>query len=174
MSLLSYLKSEPKARKIFGEKELKIVEKQLLGISLTQSEKNRLSRDIRPKFEFISDVSRFSGNFKLKKGAEIKRIIDESKEEILHDKISKRIERIFLFGSTVENKRHYHSDIDLAVKFSKINLKEATLFRKHVLGRVRDCVDIQVYNVLPEKIKKEIRVNGRRIYSKDNAENKGS
>ena len=52
-------------RKIFGKRELKIIEKQIFGINLTQSEKNRLSRDIRKKFEFIEQVARFSAQFKL-------------------------------------------------------------------------------------------------------------
>ena len=70
MSLINLLKNKD-ARKIFGKRELKIIEKQLQGISLTQSEKNRLSRDIRKKFEFISKVSGFKEEFKLKKGAYI-------------------------------------------------------------------------------------------------------
>ena len=72
MNLTNLLKSNKDARKIFGERELKIIEKQMLGINLTQSEKNRLSRDIRPKFEFIKESARFSEEFELKKGAKIK------------------------------------------------------------------------------------------------------
>ena len=53
MSLIQFLKKENNARKIFGKRELKIIEKQLFGLNLTQSEKNRLSRDIRKKLEFI-------------------------------------------------------------------------------------------------------------------------
>ena len=55
--LLNFLKSNENARKIFGERELKIIEKQLLGVNLTQSEKNRLSRDIRLKFNFIKETA---------------------------------------------------------------------------------------------------------------------
>ena len=54
MSLLKFLKENENVRKVFGKRELKIIEKQLLGVNLTQSEKNRLSRDIRKKFEFVS------------------------------------------------------------------------------------------------------------------------
>ncbi len=50
MGMLQFLKKNENTRKIFGVRELKIIEKQLLGINLTQSEKNRLSRDIRKKF----------------------------------------------------------------------------------------------------------------------------
>jgi hypothetical protein len=57
MGLLELLKKSENARKIFGKRELKIIEKQMLGVNLTQSEKNRLSRDIRKKLEFIKEIS---------------------------------------------------------------------------------------------------------------------
>ena len=60
MDLVEYLNKNKNTRKVFGKKELKIIEKQLLGINLSQSEKNRLSRDIRPKFELINDFSKFT------------------------------------------------------------------------------------------------------------------
>ena len=50
MSLLKTLKEEKNARKIFGKKEIEIIEKQLNGIKLSPSEQTRLSRDIRKKF----------------------------------------------------------------------------------------------------------------------------
>lgn len=164
MNLLTFLKGDGNARKIFGKRELKILEKQLLGIPLTQSEKNRLSRDIRQKFEFIGKTVRFTDEFKLKKGAIIKRMIQETKESILHDELSKHIKKIILYGSAVENKLTFRSDIDLAVRFNTITLKEATLFRTRIHGRVPEKMDIQVYNVLPEKIKKEIDTKGKVIY----------
>lgn len=68
MNLLKLLKENENARKIFGKRELKIIEKQLFGINLTQSEKNRLSRDIRRKLEFIREAVKFSDEFELKKG----------------------------------------------------------------------------------------------------------
>ncbi|MBD3355302.1 hypothetical protein GF361_04940 [Candidatus Woesearchaeota archaeon] len=166
MNLLNFIKSDKDARKVFGKRELKIIEKQLLGVSLTQSEKNRLSRDIRPKFKFIEGVSRFSEDFDIKKGAEIKKIIEEAKEEILEDELNSKIRQIIVFGSAAENKLTFKSDIDMAVKFNKTNLKEATNFRKRVSGRVRERVDVQVYNILPEKIKKEIDLNGNIIYKR--------
>ena len=68
MNLIDFLKKSKDSRKIFGAGELKIIEKQLLGINLTQSEKNRLSRDIRKKLGFIKEASRFEEEFILKKG----------------------------------------------------------------------------------------------------------
>ena len=169
MGFINLLKEDKNARKIFGKRELKIIEKQLFGVSLTQSEKNRLSRDIRAKFEFIRKASKFEEEFKLKKGAEIKKIIQEAKASILNDELSEKIKEIILYGSAAENELTLRSDIDIAVKFDKINLKEATLFRKRISGRVNKKIDIQVYNHLHIKIKKEVNDKGVILYN----ENKG-
>ena len=166
MNLVSFLKSNKNARKIFGKSELKIVEKQMYGINSTQSEKNRLSRDIRKKLEFIKEAARFSEDFELKKGAATKEIIEEAKKVILDDIFSKRIKMIILYGSFIEKKFTFKSDIDLAVEFSEISLKEATLFRKRILGRVDQRVDVQVYNHLPRKIKIEVD-KGKVLYKNE-------
>lgn len=162
MNVSKFLESNKNARKVFGKRELKIIEKQLYGVNLTQSEKNRLSRDIREKFDFIREACKFSEEFKLKKGSIIKEIIEEAKEVILND--SGNIEEIALYGSAVENKLTFKSDIDLSVKFANISLKEATLFRKRVSGKLNPRLDVQVYNHLPEKIKKEIKTKGKVLY----------
>lgn len=166
MGLLNFLKESENARKIFGKRELKIIEKQLMGVNLTQSEKNRLSRDIRKKFEFISNASRFEDEFELKKGSKIEKIIKEAKEVTLNDILFKQIAEIVLYGSAVKNNLTLKSDIDIAVKFTKMSLKKATLFRKRISGKVNKKVDIQVYNHLPEKIKNQIDSEGRVIYKK--------
>ena len=172
MSLLKLIREDADARRIFGKKELIIIEKQLLGISLSQSEKNRLSRDIRKKLEFIRKVYQFSEEFPLKKGQHIKMLIDETKEIILNHPFHKRIEKIILYGSFAENKFTYDSDIDISVKFLEISLKEATQFRIKVSGRSHENVDIQVYNHLPKKIRDQIDRKGRVLYNqKDKREN---
>ena len=168
MGLLSFLRENQNSRKIFGERELKIIEKQLSGVNLTQSEKNRLSRSIRKKFEFIEKASRFSDEFKIKKGFEIKKLIQEAKEVILNDPLFKNIKIIFLYGSAIENKLTLSSDIDIAVEFNNISLKDSTLFRRRISGRVNKKIDIQVYNHLPTKIKKEIKLKGKIIYKNEN------
>lgn len=167
MDFLKLLKTDENARKVFGQRELKIIEKQVQGIRLTQSEKNRLSRDIRKKFEFIQKVSRFKEEFALKKGSEIKKMIAEAKEEVLNDRLHGRIKEILLFGSVVENKLTFRSDIDIAVVFGSITKKEAFLFRARVSGRVSDKIDVQVMNILPEKIKKGIERNHKVLYTKN-------
>ncbi len=166
MNLINFLKKSTEARKIFGKKELKIIEKQLLGINLTQSEKNRLSRDIRKKLEFIRDISKFSDEFNLKKSGDIKKMVDEAIEIIKESRWFPRIKKIILFGSTVENQRTFRSDVDIAVLFDEINLREATEFR--IKTYVNDNIDIQVYNVLPEKIKREIDLKGKVLYEREN------
>jgi predicted nucleotidyltransferase len=166
MGLLEFLNKNADARKIFGERELKIIEKQLLGVNLTQSEKNRLSRDIRKKFLFIKQVSDYSSEFDLKKSRDNQRLILEVKKIILEDEFSKRINEIILFGSVVEKENTLLSDIDLAVKFDKIDEKEAIRFRLRIVGKFSNRLDLQVYNILPDKIKKEIDENGKLIYKR--------
>lgn len=163
MSLLRFLKQNPNARKVFGNRELKIIEKQMLGVALTQSEKNRLSRDIRKKFEFISRVSRFEDEFRLKKGAEIEKMVNEARQVILNDPLHKRIRKIILYGSAADSKLTLTSDIDIAVRFDDISLRQATLFRKHISGKVHDRIDIQVYNQLPDNIKRQV-ARGKMLY----------
>ena len=167
MGLLEFLKKEKNARKIFGKRELKIIEKQLQDINLTQSEKNRLSRDIRKKLEFIKEINKYSSDFQLKHGAIIKELMQESLEVIKNDFLFHKIKRIILFGSTLEKTRHLNSDIDLAVEFDTIDSKEATKFRIRISGRLNNNVDIQVYNILSEKIKEEINKKSHVLYKKE-------
>ena len=166
MNLINFLKKNKYSRKVFGERELKIIEKQLIGINLTQSEKNRLSRDIRKKFDFIKEVSNYNKQFDLKKGQETKDKIEEAKEVILEDIFFKKIKRIVLYGSFASNELTFRSDIDIAVEFSDINVKEATLFRMRVLSKMDEKMDVQVYNILPDKIKKEIDLKGKVLYER--------
>lgn len=164
MGILNIINKNPNIRKIFGKRELVIVQKQLLGVPLKDSEKTRLSRDIKKKLEAIKEISKFSSEFELKKGAEIKKIIEETKEVIFQNRSFSRIKRILLFGSSLENKLTLSSDIDIAVEFNKITKKEASNFRREVMGRINEKVDIQVYNILPQKIKKEILTKRKVLY----------
>lgn len=164
MSFLTTIKKDPSIRKLFGKRELVIIEKQLLGVKLKGSEITRLSRDIRKKLNAIETISQFTQEFELKKGAEIKRIIEEAKQIILESKFFSKIKNIMIFGSFVENKLTLNSDIDIAVEFIDISNKEATTFRSEIAGRVNEKIDIQVYNILPNKLKKEIDKKGKIIY----------
>lgn len=166
MELKIFIKKSPLARKIFGVKEIVIIRKQISGIRLTQSEKNRLSRDIRPKLRFIQEISRFSEEFDLKKGSENKTMISRVLEVIREDQDFSKIKEIWLFGSIVKNEMTVRSDIDIAVLFDKINLTGATNFRIRVGGKVDDKVDVQVFSALPEKIKKSILKSHKILYKR--------
>ena len=166
MDLIGFLKSNEDARKVFGEREIKIVEKQLKGITLTQSEKNRLSRDIRKKLKFIKDASRYSKDFQLKKGKYLSEKIDETIEIILDDKINNKIKKIMQFGSTLDGTMRLNSDLDLAVEFTDIELSEATEFLKRINGEITDKIDITVFNTVDEKIKKEIQKQNKILFEK--------
>ena len=136
--------------------------------NLTQSEKNRLSRDIRKKFKAIRELIPAEDEFELKKGTEVKKLIDETKESILRSKYYPLIKRIILFGLAATNESTLFSDIDLAVEFSVISKKDAMQFRIFIMGTVGDKIDIQVYNYLPEKVKKEINQKGKILYEREN------
>lgn len=173
MGIIGFLRKNKKiARGVFAEGEINIIEKQLNGISLNQSERNRLSRDIRRKLRFISELNSFKEDFDLKQGMRIKKIAEEAKEEILKSKYFSRIRRIVLFGSSAEGKRTFRSDIDIAVEFDKINKDDSLKFRIEVMRGLREEIDLQVINTLPDKIKREIDRNGKVIYErKDRGKN---
>lgn len=168
MSLLDIIKKNKNLRRIFGERELKIIEKQLLGVSLKASEKTRLSRDIRKKFEAISSLIPFAKEFQLKHGALIKEMIDEAKEIILESKYFPKIKKIVLFGSAVEHQLTLFSDIDISIEFFHISKEEAMRFKLNISSKLNERVQMQVYNNLPDKIKKEIDIKGKVLYERKN------
>jgi predicted nucleotidyltransferase len=167
MSLLELVKKNKEMRRLFGEKELKIIEKQLMGVNLSPSERTRISRDIRPKFEIISELADFKNEFELKKSQEIKFLIEQAKETILESTYSSKIRKIVLFGSYVENKMRFDSDVDVSVEFDSIAEKEAGKFRLEMSVKINKKIQVQVFNVLPEKIQKEILDKGRVIYEQN-------
>ena len=59
------------------------------------------------------------------------------------------------------------SDIDISVEFDDIDITQATNFRKRLLGKISERIDLQVYNVLPEKVKKDIDEKGKVLYDKN-------
>ena len=166
VELKIFIKKNPLARKVFGAREIVIIRKQISGIKLTQSEKNRLSRDIRPKLRFIQEISKFSKEFNLKKGSENKEMVAQALAVIRRDKDFEKIREIWLFGSMVKNEMTVRSDIDIAVLFDKINLTGTTNFRIRVGGRVDDKIDVQVFSALPDKIKKSILKSHKVLYKR--------
>lgn len=165
LGLKENLKGNRNTRKVFGKKELEILFKQLDGLPLKQSEKNRLCRDIKPKLEFIKEIARFKDEFKLEKNQDNKKLIARAVEIISRDELNQEIKAILLFGSFADNSFTKRSDIDICVVFKKnISLKEATKFRIRVSGQLPEKVDVQVFNILPQKIKKEIARNHKVLY----------
>jgi|TARA_B100001971_G_C18123598_1_gene500771 predicted nucleotidyltransferase len=166
-----FLKNNKNARKIFGKKEIAIILKQLEGVSLTQSEKNRLSRDIRPKLQLIKEISEFEDEFEIKKGSDNKKVFDKAKKLILNDKLKHKIKAILLFGSHSKGIVTKRSDIDICVIFTDISLEEATKFRIRISGEFPKKVDIQVFNILPQKIKRSIAGNHKILYRNEDFDN---
>ena len=169
--LSEFLKRNKNARKVFGKKELEIISKQLDGLPLTQSERNRLSRDIKPKLEFIREIFKFENEFRLKKDQDATRIIDKAVDIILQDKLKEKIQAIFLFGSRISGIITPRSDIDICVIFDDIEKDDADKFRIRILGNFSEKVDIQVFNVLPQKIKRSIAKSHKLLYKKENFDN---
>ena len=156
-------------RRIFGERELKIIEKQLRGINLLPSERTRLSRDIRKKLEAVRLLSAFVEDFKLKKGIYLKEIIEDIKKDIFSHPLFSKVKRIILFGTAAENRLRLGSDIDIAVEFDKgINKKEAFKFRLYLSGKSDSILDIQIFNFLPKEIKNEIDRRGKILFERKN------
>ena len=169
--LNEFLKRNKNARKVFGKKELEIISKQLDGLPLTQSERNRLSRDIKPKLEFIREIFKFENEFRLKKDQDATRIIDKAVDIILQDKLKEKIQAIFLFGSRISGIITPRSDIDICAIFDDIEKDDADKFRIRILGNFSEKVDIQVFNVLPQKIKRSIAKSHKLLYKKENFDN---
>ncbi|MBI2176049.1 nucleotidyltransferase domain-containing protein [Candidatus Woesearchaeota archaeon] len=163
--LKELLTKDRNARRVFGRREIEIIIKQLEGRTLTQSERNRLSRDIKPKLEFITNASRFEGEFKLRKNQENEEIIKKAAEAVLQDELGSEARAILLFGSFADGTFTPRSDIDICVVLRRdISLKEATQFRIRVSGQLPEKADIQVFNTLPEKVKREIAKNHKIVY----------
>ncbi len=94
-------------------------------------------------------------------------IIEKSVQIILKEAKDK-IDAILLFGSHADGTAIWRSDIDICVIFTKpLSQKEAVLFRIKILSELPDAVDLQVFNVLPLKIKRSIAQNYRILFKKE-------
>lgn len=172
MALLQYIKSEQEIRRLFGKRELEIMQRQLRGELLSQSESNRLSRDIKPKLACIEKLSHFKEEFALAKNQENKRLIQKAVDVILQDKEKGNIKAILLFGSFADGSHIYRSDIDICVVFKKaLSFNEATTFRIRISGQLSDKFDIQVFNTLPLKIQRAIARNHKVLFSTSEFDN---
>jgi predicted nucleotidyltransferase len=164
MSLINYLEKNKNARLLFGKSEIEIIKKQLMGLTLSPSERTRLSRDIKKKFQVIEELSKYKNEFDIKKSQEVKYIIEETKEIIL-EKFKGNVDEIILFGSYAQNTQNKNSDIDLAIKLK--NSKNAGKIRAQIFGEVSKKIDVQLYEKLPLKIRKEIDKKGKTIFTNE-------
>ena len=130
-------------------------------------EEGFLNKEILGKIWRISCNQNHDYNFTYKISWNLTLVLESFILKAVHD-ILRNPKAVILFGSYRKGDDNEKSDIDIAVEFGNINKKDASLFRVHVLGRVNDKIDVQVYDVLPEKIKKEIDKNGRIIYERKN------
>lgn len=163
MELFEKIK-KPEMRKIFGKKEIEIIQKQLFGIKLTPSEQTILSRNIRKKFIAIKDLCSNQDEFALKKMSLPLKVVEEAKKRILNSVYAGKIKRIIWFGSFVSGIITFNSDVDLAVEFDKISSKEALEFRAFASNH--KMLDVLVYNQLSGKIKQEVD-DGKVIYQRE-------
>ncbi len=75
---------------------------------------------------------------------------------------------IILYGSIAEGKNDIHSDIDIAISTDLPDL-QAERMRMHILGRVPENFDIQIFEHLPLFIQAEV-IKGEVLYVVDEDE----
>lgn len=102
------------------------------------------------------------------------KIIDKAVRLIQQDLLKDRLKMILLFGSHVNGQVTCRSDVDIAAVFPHLSLREATLFRIRISGELPEKADIQVFNTLPEKIKREIVKNHKILYATEAFDNSSS
>jgi predicted nucleotidyltransferase len=169
MTLKNLLNQNEYGAKLFGEKGVKIILKQLQGIAMSQPEKNRLS-EIRKKLRFIAELSKYSDEFDLKKNSENLSIIKKSVALLLEERDD--ILAILLYGSHVDKSAIPRSDLDIVVILKKdIPMQEATKLRIKLLGELPEKVDLQIFNLLPQKIKRDIARSHRILYKSKEFDN---
>ncbi len=101
---------------------------------------------------------------KPQKPLDVPKIIMQAVDLILKES-KEKIKAILLFGSHSNGTAIWRSDVDIAVVFKKEPTeKEAFLFRKRLMGKLPDIVDLQVFNVLPLKVRKSIAENHQVLF----------
>lgn len=158
----------PEARKVLGAREIIIIRRQLLGLPLTQSERNRLSRDIRPKFRFIAACSELTTDeLELKAGQTIKCIIDKSVRAIREDEVFPDILAIVLFGSHADGTAIWRSDIDIGILFrEEPSVESGTKALIRLYGEIPDKVEVTIINHLPIRIRATLARNHRLLWAR--------
>ncbi len=158
----------PEARKVLGAREIAIVRRQLLGLPLTQSERNRLSRDIRAKFRFIAACRELAPDeLELKSGQTIKRIIDKSVCAIQEDEVFPDVLAIVLFGSYADGTAIWRSDVDIGILFREEPSSESgTKALLRLYGELPKKVEVTIINHLPIRIRATLARNHKVLWAR--------
>ena len=122
--------------KILTKKEMKIINKRLENRRLSQIERNRLSRSIRPKLKEISKIDSVNLLLKLEyvpDSIPIENTIIRVVKKHLHN-----VDSIILYGSAVQTNYKEYNDIDiLIITKTKIYKTEKEKWRK-----IREITDV--------------------------------
>ncbi len=95
----------------------------------------------------------------------VNQVLSSAVDLILNNGLNRDIKAILLFGSHADGTAIWRSDIDICIVFKHdVSEKEAFLFRKRLSGQLPDSVDLQVFNVLPLKIKCSIAENHQILF----------
>lgn len=106
---------------------------------------------------------------KSERSLDVERIIKRTVDIILKEDKEHNVKAILLFGSHADKTAIWRSDIDICVIFKKdLTDQKAFLFRKKMMGLIPDVVDLQVFNVLPSKIKKAIAEKHHVLFQTNN------
>ncbi len=102
---------------ILTNRENKIINKKLRGLSLTQNESNILSKSVRPKLKEISKIDASVLLDKLEYNQIAKSIENKIKKLVLEN--MKDVKALIIYGSAIQTNYKYYNDIDLLIITNK-------------------------------------------------------
>ena len=113
---------------ILSDREKKIIEKKMTGKKLSQTERNRLSRSIRPKLREISKID--SKQILEKIDYNPKSISIENKITRVIKETLKDVDSIILYGSAIQTNYHEYNDIDIMIVIKEKITPEYQKYKK--------------------------------------------
>ena len=135
--------------RVLTEREKEIINKKIMGLSLTQNESNILSRFIRPKLKEISQINSDSLLNKLEYNQKAISIENKIKKIVLEN--VPQVDSIIICGSAVQNNYKEYNDIDVVVATKKI-LTNSKKKKKELIEKVEKAgknkalyLDVQIY-----------------------------
>ena len=95
----------------------------------------------------------------------VSEITKKAVEVILKTDKDHNVMAILLFGSHADGTAIWRSDIDICLVLQETpSMQQATQLRIGIAAELPDFVDIQIFNVLPQKIQKSIADNHKVIF----------